>query len=107
MAKTQFDQDGGALGLTVRDGWIIPAKPGKGPARGRLAGARVSIEASVGEPSTWAKLNTPMSRRGTVQGRARLFVTVACADGVTLVVECPPKHELAARRWAAQVNGSS
>lgn len=86
MGKTQFEQDSGDIGLTVRDGWIVPAKPGKGPRRGLAAGARVTIEQSIGEPSTWAKLNTPMSRRGTVQGRARIFVTVACGDGVTLIV---------------------
>lgn len=103
--KTQFEQDSADIGLAVRDGWIIPAKPGKGaPARGALAGAQAAVDQSVGEPSTWAKLNTPLGLRGTVQGRARVFVTVTCTDGVTLIVECPPKHELAARRWVAQIN---
>jgi len=104
--KTQHEEDGEAIGLAVRDGWIIPKKPGNGPQRGQLAGAHAAVEQSVGEPSTWTKLNTPMGRRGTVQGRARIFVTVTCPGGVTLIVECPPKAELAARRWAAQVNAA-
>lgn len=101
---SQLDLDGQAIGFAIRDGWIIPLNPAGGPAGGLLAGAKVTVDQAIGEPSTWAKLNTPMSRRGTVQGKATMFITVTCADGVTLITERQPKHQLAARRWAAQVN---
>lgn len=105
MAKTQFERDGAEIGFTVESGVIIMSKAGRGnPDRGPRAGAQVTVESSMGAPSTMARLTTSVRDQGKLQGRSKVFVTVACVGGVTLIKEVEGKHELAARRWAAVVN---
>lgn len=105
MAKTQFERDGADIGLTVEGDQVVSKQAAKGaPSRGARAGAQATIEQSTGGPSKLARLTTSLKDQGKLQGRGRVFVTVVCGDGVTLINEVDGKHELAARRWVAQLN---
>lgn len=99
MGKTQLDKDAQSLGLAIANGMIHA----KGYPPGVLAGATVQVEQSTGEPSRFARLTTSFGQRGQMHGKARIFVTIRCTNGVTIIVEREPKHEMAARRFAAQV----
>jgi len=105
MAKTQLERDGDDIGFAIEGDLIVSKQAARGaPSRGARAGAKATVEQSTGAPSTMARLTTSLKDQGKLQGRGRVFVTVVCGDGVTLINEVKPKHELAARRWVAQLN---
>lgn len=100
---TQFEKDARDLGFTLRDGTISA----KGFPPGQLRGARARVEQSTAAPSRGARLMTSFKDQGKLQGRARIFVTVDCPGGVTVISEREPKHEMAARRFVAAVNAGA
>lgn len=103
MAKTQFEKDAADLGFTISNGQIMA----KGFPWGQLYGAQARVEQSMGGPSKSAKLMTSFKDRGKLVGKPRIFITVDCPGGVTLISEREPKHEMAARRFVAAVNAGS
>lgn len=103
MGKSQFEKDAKDLGFTVEAGTISA----KGFPPGLLLGATANVEQSTGEVSRLARWATPIGQRGQMHGKARIFITVHCPGGVTVVSEREPKHELAARRFVAQINAAS
>jgi hypothetical protein len=97
---SQFEKDAKDLGFSVSGGMITA----KGFPPGQLAGAQARVEQSTGEVSRSAKLMTSFKDRGKLVGKSRIFITVDCPGGVTVISEREPKHEMAARRFVAAVN---